>query len=127
MTGGEAFVGRPTGGVHDSRGQASIDYVGILAVVALILGAAAAAVGAPWLAPRVASGIRHGICVVSGALCTAREAREAGLAPCPIKRRSDSEHVGVVALIRLQRGDALVVERRSDGRATVSFVDGAKA
>jgi len=127
MTGGEAFVGRPTGGVHDSRGQASIDYVGILAVVALILGAAATAVGAPWLAPRVASGIRHGICVVSGALCTPREAREAGLAPCPIRRRSDSEHVGVVALIRLQRGDALVVERRSDGRATVSFVDGAKA
>ncbi len=113
--------------MRDSRGQASIDYVALLAVIAVILGLTAATVGAPWLAPRVTSGIRHGICVVSGALCTAREARGAGLAPCLIRRRSDAEHIGAMALIRLERGDELLVDRHSDGTATVSFVDGAKA
>lgn len=112
---------------YDPRGQASIDYVAILGVIAVILGTAVAATGAPWLAPRVASSIRHGICVVSGALCTPREAREAGLAPCPINRRSDAERLGAVALIRLGREDALLVERRSDGTASVSFLDGAEA
>lgn len=111
----------------DARGQASIDYVGILAIVALLFGVAATAVGAPWLAPRIAFAIRHGICVVSGALCTAREAREAGLEPCPIHRRSDAERLGAVAVIRLERGDSLLVERRSDGTASVSFVDSGQA
>lgn len=108
----------------DSRGQASLDYLGILVVVAVLLGSVVSAVGAPWLAPRVASGIRQGICVVSGALCTPREAREAGLATCPVHRRSDAERLGAVAVFRLGRADSLVVERRSDGSASVSFVDG---
>lgn len=109
--------------LSDPDGQASLDYVAILTVVAVVLGSVIATVGAPWLAPRMASGIRHGICVVSGALCTPREAVEAGLAPCPIQRRSISERLRVVAIVRLERGDALVVERRSDGTASVSFVD----
>lgn len=113
--------------LSDDRGQASVDYVGALAVVAIVLGAAAATVSASWLAPGISSGIRHGICLVAGGLCTPGEAREAGLAPCPIHRRSNAERLGAVALIRLERGDTLLVERRSDGTASVSFVDGASA
>jgi hypothetical protein len=113
--------------VRSSRGQASVDYLAVLALVAVVIGAAAAAVGAPWLAPELAQTIRRGICIVSGSLCTAADARRAGLAPCPVHRRADSERLGAtVAVARLERGDALVVERRSDGSVSVSFVDGWK-
>jgi len=110
--------------MRSPSGQASVDYVALLALAAVVLGLAASAVGAPWLAPRLAEAIRHGICVVSGAWCTPAQARAAGLEPCPIHRRSNAERLGAVAVIRLERGDALLIERRSDHTASVSFVDG---
>ena len=105
-------------------GQASIDYVALLGLAAVVFAVAAATAGAPWLAPRLAEAIRQGICVVSGAWCTTRETKAAGLDPCPIHRRSDAERASATAVVRLERGDALLVERRSDGTSSVSFVDG---
>lgn len=127
--GGEPRPAGPTATMRPSSasGQASIDYVTVLSIVGLGLGLAASAAGAPWLAPRLAQAIRHGVCVVSGSLCTARDARAAGLAACPIHRRSSAERLGVTAVVRLERGDALLVERRSDGSASVAFVDGGAA
>lgn len=118
-----------------ASGQASLDYVAVLALVGVTLALAAGAAGAsgagvggaPWAAARMAQAIRHGICVVSGSFCTPAEARTAGLAPCPIHRRSNAERLRVTAVVRLERGDALLVERRSDGSASVSFVDGGAA
>jgi len=109
-----------------SSGQASADYVALLAVVALVLGAAVATVGSPpALASAVSGAVRHGICLVAGGVCTAREARAAGLAPCLVHARGERERLAAKALVvRLERGDALLVERRSDGSATVSFLDG---
>lgn len=107
------------------RGQASADYVGLLAVVALIVTVAAGAITSPPLAAGLTGAVRHGICVVAGGICTPREARHAGLDACVVHVRSDADEVGaVVAVIRLQRGDTAVVERRSDGTATISFLDG---
>ena len=105
-------------------GQASIDYVALLGLAAVVFALAAGGAGAPWLAPRMAEAIRQGICVVSGAWCTAGETKAAGLDPCPIHRRSEAERASATAVVRLERGDALLVERHSDGTASVSFVDG---
>lgn len=114
--------------MRSSHGQASVDYVAVLALVAVVLGAVAATVGAPWLAPKVAETIRRGICVVSGALCTPEDAERAGLEPCPIHRRSNAERAGAtIAVIRLERGDELVIERLSNDQARVSFIDGGRA
>jgi hypothetical protein len=106
-------------------GQASADYVGLLALVAVVLALSATAVGAPWMPSAIAGEIRHGICVVSGSLCTPAEAERAGLAPCPVYARSTMERAGArVSVIRLDRDDALVIERRSDRTVSISFVDG---
>jgi hypothetical protein len=107
-----------------SPGQASVDYVAVIALVCVLLAGAGATVGAPWLGDRMAGTIRHGICIVSGAYCTVDEAKRAGLAPCPVHRRSDAERAGVTAVLHLGRDDVLLVERRSDGTVSIAFVNG---
>jgi hypothetical protein len=112
---------------RSTAGQASAEYVALLAVVcAIVVGAAV--VGSPPLAAKVAAAVRHGICLVAGGVCTPGEARAAGLAPCLLQARTDRERLGGrVVAVRLGRGDALLVERRSDGSAAVSFTDGRSA
>src|SRR5215218_10372844 len=109
-------------------GQASAEYVALLAVVGVVVAGAAAVGSPPALAARLAAALRHGICRVAGGVCTAGEARLAGLAPCLVHARTDRERLGGrLLVVRLGRGDALLVERRSDGSASVSFTDGATA
>jgi hypothetical protein len=82
----------------------------------------------PALTAGLASAVRHGICLVAGGVCTPREARAAGLAPCLVRARTDRQRLGGRLLaVRLGRSDALLVERRSDGSAAVSFADGEHA
>lgn len=115
---------RPRPRPRPASGQASSDYVGLLALIAVVAALAAAAVTAPPLAGEVLATMRHGICLVGGGICTAREARDAGLDACVVHVRSNSEAMGaVIAVVRLRRGDTAVVERRSDGTAIVSFLD----
>ena len=106
-------------------GQASLEYVALLAVLGVLLGGALAFSGAlPPLARSLSGALRHGICLVSGSICTPGEAAAAGLEPCPLFRRHQQEQGTVsVAVITLQRGDSMVIERLSDGRVKVSFVD----
>jgi hypothetical protein len=110
-------------------GQASTEYVALLAVVCVIVAGAAAAVGAPPpLAVKLAAALRHGICRVAGGVCTTGEARAEGLAPCLVAARFNRERLGAhVLVVRVGHGDALLVERRSDGSASVSFADGLSA
>jgi hypothetical protein len=97
-------------------------------VVGVVVAAAATVGSPPALAASVASVVRHGICLVAGGVCTAREARAAGLPPCLLHARLDRERLGArVLVVRVGRSDALVVERRSDGSASVSFADGESA
>ena len=109
-------------------GQASAEYVALLAVVGAVVAGAAAVGSPPALALKLAGAVRHGICLVAGGVCTPREARAAGLSPCLVHARTDRERLGGrLLLVRLGRGDALLVERRSDGSAAVSFTDGESA
>jgi hypothetical protein len=94
-------------------------------VVGVVVAGAAAVGSVPALAADVAGALRHGICRVAGGICSPGEARAAGLKPCLVHARAERERLGGrVLVIRLGRGDSLLVERRSDGSASVSFADG---
>ena len=111
--------------MRNPRGQAALEYAGALLLVAVVLGVAAAAAPLPALGSSVLAQLRLGLCRVTGSVCTSAEARADGLAPCTVRSRSNREDAGVsVGVVRLGRGDALAIERRSDGTATVSFLDG---
>ncbi len=109
-----------------NAGQASAEYVALLAVVCAVVAGAAAVGSVPPIAAQVASAVKHGICRVAGGICTPAEARAAGLAPCLTHVRSEREQLGARVLVfKVGRDDALLVQRRSDGSASVSFADGA--
>jgi hypothetical protein len=111
---------------RSAAGQAAPEYVALLALVAVVLGVAAASVGlVPGFGARVAAALRHGVCVVAGGVCSSSEARGEGLGPCRLLVHSNAEHAAAtVVLVRVGRDDALAVERRSDGSVSVSFLDG---
>jgi hypothetical protein len=97
-------------------------------LVAIVLAGAGTAVAAPDLAGSVGQALRRGLCVVAGGVCSPGEARALGMKPCPVHVRDNTEKLEAkVLVVKLARGDALVIERRSDGTASVSFVDDWKA
>ena len=107
------------------RGQAAPEYAGVLLLVAVVLGVAAVAVPLPGVGESVLAALRQGLCHVSGSVCTPEQASAEALAACPVHARSNREDAGVsLGIVRLGRGDALAIERRSDGSASVSFLDG---
>ncbi len=109
------------------RGQASTEYVAILAVVGVVL-ASAAAITTGGLGDAVLAGLRRGLCALTGARCPpARAAARPDLPPCPVARDLRAEELGVaagIAKVGLELG--LRVERRSDGRVTITFADAAR-
>ena len=110
--------------LRSARGQASSDYVGLLALISVVGATSIAVVKPPPIPEAITTTLRHAICLAGGGICTTAEARQAGLAPCVVHVRSDSEEVGaVMAVVRLRRGDVAIFERRSDGGAVVSFLD----
>lgn len=119
----------PTAGVlfdhlRSARGQASSDYVGLLALVGVVVATSIAVVKPPPIPASITAALHHAICLAGGGICTAREAQGAGLEACVVHVRSDADEVGaVMAVIRLRRGDVAIFEQRSDGSAVVSFLD----
>ena len=100
-------------------GQASAEYVALLAVVCAVVAGAAAVGSVPPIAAQVAGAVRHGICRVAGAICTPGEARAAGLAPCLVHARADRERLGGrVLVVKLRRGDCAA------GRAPIGRIGG---
>lgn len=107
-------------------GQASAEYVAVVLAVALLMAAAVTAAIAlnPPFGRQVMATIRQGICIVWADVCTSADARAAGFAPCPIDVRRDEGRSTVrVAWFQLAHGNAVRVERRSDGTVSVSFTD----
>jgi hypothetical protein len=90
-------------------------------LVAAVLAAAVPVAGHPPLAEAVAKQIRHGICIVSGGICTSEEARAAGLQPCTLSERGGGEDNGVTFAV-LQAGTRFdwVLAERSDGSVLVT-------
>jgi hypothetical protein len=107
---------------HD-QGQASVEWIALVALVAIVLGAAAALTYGG-LGPRVAWAIRRGMCEVGGGRCPRPPADRADLPPCPLKRSSRSQDFDVkVAFIRLGGGLGVQEATTSDGKVTVTFTN----
>lgn len=106
------------------RGQATIDYVALIAVLALLIApAAAAAGGAPGVANAVLGQLRRALCIVAGGECPAEERR-----PCVVAGDNDLRHAAVtIAFVRVDEDRYVLRERLSDGtvRLTVAERDGA--
>lgn len=112
---------RPT---PSAAGQASIEYAGLLALVAAALAAAAVGVvaGPGEVGQAVAGGVRTGICIVAGDVCRVSDAEAAGLAPCTVsdETRGAAGAITVVSLRFGERGEWTVASR-SDGSVIVTL------
>jgi hypothetical protein len=102
-------------------GQASAEYVALLALLVAVLAGAGLLVAPPALGAKVSRALRTAICIVGGDVCRSADARAAGLAPCPV--REDTRRAGgglSVAFVELGGGDELTLTRRSDGSVVVT-------
>lgn len=111
------------------RGQASVEYVAVVALVGIVL-AAAAALTTGGLGDGLARGMRRGLCALTGAACPAAAATRAvpDLPACPVARELRSEELGgAAAIVKLGLELGMRVERRSDGSVAIVFADAAKA
>jgi len=111
--------------MRSQRGQATIDYVALIAVLAVLLAAAAALAsgGAPGIANAVLGQVRRALCIVTGGACPADR-----LSPCVVASERDARHVAItIVLVRLDGDRYVLRERMSDGtvRLTLAHRGGA--
>jgi hypothetical protein len=105
---------------HPTAGQAALEYIAALALVATLFLFAAPAVGAPDIAGSVARAIEHGLCIVGGDVCTSADARREGLPPCPLKSDTTGWEVsGSAMIVDLGGKFTLTVTPQSDGSVSV--------
>jgi hypothetical protein len=108
---------------HPAAGQASLEYVGLLALVAAALAVAAPAAGLAGVPAQVSRVVRTGICIVGGDICRPADAAAAGLDPCTLsdERRGGGLAVTVLS-VRIGGDHQWLVARRSDGSVAVTKV-----
>jgi hypothetical protein len=98
-----------------SSGQASVETIGLVAVVAAMLSAAVALGPAPDVGGAVVRQMQRGLCVVRGGDC------ERDRAPCVVSSRGEaSGGHGNLVVLRVGGGSALLIEQLSDGRVRVT-------
>ncbi|MEJ7798792.1 MAG: hypothetical protein WKF42_09865 [Solirubrobacteraceae bacterium] len=110
---------------RSQRGQATIDYVALIAVLALLLAGAATAAngGAPGVANAVLGQLRRALCIVTGGTCPAEQRRA-----CVVSSNRDARHVALsITIVRVDEDRYVLRERMSDGtvRLTVAERSGA--
>jgi len=91
-------------------GQATIEYLGLVALLAVLL-VAGSAIGAPGVANAVLGQMRHALCIVTGKRCTVDLQR-----PCTVASRRETRRIALsIVLVRLSRDSYVLRERLSDG------------
>ena len=111
--------------MRSTRGHATVDYVALVAVLAILLAAAltVATSGAPGIVNAVAGQIRRALCIVGGGSCPELTRR-----PCVVASTRDGHHIAVsVLLARIDHDRYVLRERMSDAtvRLTVARSAGA--
>jgi hypothetical protein len=104
------------GSTTSTEGQASIEWVAVVAMVAVLLGATGTALAqAGFFGRSVTRQLARAVCVVSAGDCW--RDRE----PCVVASDSRTGHVAVhLAIVRLGGGNVALVEQRSDGTYAVT-------
>jgi hypothetical protein len=106
--------------MRSTSGQATIDYVAVVAVLAIVFGLAVgvAPAGAAGIVNAVTGQIRHALCRVGGAPCADPRSK-----PCTVASTRDLRHFAVrVIVFRIDHDRSLLREEMSDGtvRLTVT-------
>ena len=106
------------------RGQATLDYVALIAVLAMALAAAvtASGVGVPGVVNAVLGQLRAALCIVNGHSCRVQQRA------CVVASDRETRHFALsIAIVRVDEDHYVLRERMSDGtvRLTVAERDGA--
>jgi hypothetical protein len=101
------------------RGQASIEYVAIVALVVAILAAVIPLTAAgPALAGAVMDGLRRGLCVVTDGGCALKAA------PCIVATSTIDERAGLdIVLVRVGRHSGILRQELSDGSIAITEIE----
>ena len=115
--------------MRGERGQASVEYIAIAGLVAVVLGSAVA-ITSGGLGTAVEASIRRGICTVTSSSCPRLHAASlpSDLETCPLARKTGNQQLALdIGVVRLAAQLGLTIERMSDGKVRVSFTDGGRA
>lgn len=113
---------------HPADGQGSLEYVGLLSVVAAVLAVAGPVTGVSGVGAEVVRVVRTGVCIVAGDVCRSSDAAAAGLAPCTLSDRRRGGGVAVTVMsVRLGGSHDWTIAQRSDGSVLVTREDGDEA
>jgi len=105
--------------LRSTSGQAGVEYIAIVALVAIVFVVAGASVlnGRAIAAATVAQ-IRRGLCIVEGHDCA--DPHE----PCSVSSRGSGDDMNLdVVMVRLGGGSFALIDRRSDGKVAVTVTD----
>jgi hypothetical protein len=108
------------------RGQGTVEYVAILALVALVLAAAVAgaATFAPGVGNAVVGQVRHALCIVAGRACEEQVAAR----PCVMRTARDERRESVsLGFVELGAGRVVLRERLSDGTLRLTVLHRGRA
>jgi hypothetical protein len=99
------------------RGQASVEWLGAVALVALVLAAAVGVGGGEAVASSVVRGMHRALCVVRGGVC------DLDRRPCVVEADAteDDAHVNLL-VVRVGRTELILREHRSDGSVLVTYL-----
>jgi hypothetical protein len=99
------------------RGQATVEYVALVLLLAIALGGALVLVAGAGIGDRVTAAMRRALCVVTGGSC-ADDAH-----PCVVASRREGESLELDAgFVRLGGEDALLREDRADGTVALTLL-----
>lgn len=108
-------------------GQASAEYVALLALLAVVLAGAATVVAAPDLPAAVVRHLKVAVCIAGGDVCRSADAAARGLEPCVRSSSGRSRDSGVdIGGVFSGHDRGLEIERRSDGIVVVRGTDGGR-
>ncbi|MCW3001683.1 MAG: hypothetical protein JWQ20_981 [Conexibacter sp.] len=103
----------------EEEGQASLEWVAVVALVATLLGLGAALAQAGYVGRRVSREMARAICIVGAGDC--RRDRE----PCVVGSRADGQSLAVdLGIVHLGEDGIALVEHRSDGTVAVTVHKG---
>jgi len=101
------------------RGQATTDYIALLALAALLLvvGAGVASAAAPGIVNAVVGQLGRALCLVAGGDCPIAPRR-----PCTVASTRDAQHSAInLGIVRLGDDRYVLRERLSDGTIRLTF------
>ncbi len=108
---------------RSERGQATLEWTALVAVVAVVLAVGGAVAGAPGIANAVGGALQRALCLVGGGTCRPAEPRA-----CVMSSMDSSARAGVkFVFVELAGHVGLLREERSDGTIQLTLVDDIEA